>query len=98
MTDLLEGRVQGEEAEIVREALLEYCKLDTWAMFVVHREIARIAKEVGGVEGGGEEDDGLTSLTVEALKGLLRAKGENVGGRKRALIERLRGVGVDHLL
>ncbi|GMH71025.1 hypothetical protein TrST_g2394 [Triparma strigata] len=43
MCDLIEGRVAGkQEAEDLRRALLEYCRLDSWAMVVVHLEIERI--------------------------------------------------------
>jgi hypothetical protein len=31
------------EAEKIRATLLEYCKRDTWAMVVIHRELAAIA-------------------------------------------------------
>lgn len=58
MCDVLEGRIEGQEGEEVRSALLEYCRLDSWAMVIVHLEIEKMFKEFWGVGGGGLGEDG----------------------------------------
>ncbi|GMH82356.1 hypothetical protein TL16_g09230 [Triparma laevis f. inornata] len=58
MCDVLEGRIEGQEGEEVRSALLKYCRLDSWAMVIVHLEIEKMFKEFGGVGGGGLGEDG----------------------------------------
>ena len=95
MTELIRGDIVGEEAEVTKRALLEYCKLDTLAMVEIHKALWELLTDADSTSADAEKSlsslgpSDLSTFTVVQLKEMLREKRLPVSGKKAVLIERL---------